>query len=309
MFRIDCDAVADNLGIYDEHITHIRDSAADVRNIKTGIPINYDGMDSILERLDELCEKILDGAAQMKSMQTALDHIINTYRKYEGEIISSLQAVNTASGYMYNALSLAAKMKGSDKRDRWEKILDWLCFKKINTDYVATAIQKERAADLKMISKIGKLKSKEKYSENTWINADINQRKKILNSFMKDVAKIMGVDIYSSIAYFTESENNNGEITVGRFDNRMKRIYINEYYLKESTPHESFFLMTTVVHELRHAYQHAAIENPTKYLVSKETIDIWKHDFEVYDDEVVKGYDKYRELEVERDARVFAEQE
>ena len=67
--------------------------------------------------------------------------------------------------------------------------------------------------------------------------------------------------------------------------------------------------MTTVVHELRHAYQHAAIDDPERYQVSQETIDAWKESFATYAQEKAKGYQSYRNIIVEKDARKFAGQE
>ena len=77
--------------------------------------------------------------------------------------------------------------------------------------------------------------------------------------------------------------------------------------------------MTTVVHELRHAYHHAAVDNPTRFQVSQETIDAWKDSFDNYRDtgdfmddygmSRQEAYDAYRNQDVERDARWFAGQD
>ena len=67
---------------------------------------------------------------------------------------------------------------------------------------------------------------------------------------------------------------------------------------------DSYDLLETVSHELRHAYQNEAVDYPTKYMVSKETIDTWKKNFKNYISSD-KGYEKYRNQPVEVDAREF----
>ena len=68
-------------------------------------------------------------------------------------------------------------------------------------------------------------------------------------------------------------------------------------------------MFTTVVHELRHAYQHEAVRHPDKFYVTNETAKAWKESFDTYEQEQAKGYDSYRNILVERDARSFAGQD
>ena len=63
-------------------------------------------------------------------------------------------------------------------------------------------------------------------------------------------------------------------------------------------------LLETVSHEPRHAYQHEAVDHPTKFMVSKETIDTWKKNFDNYIDSGT-NYQQYRDQPVEVDARSF----
>ena len=66
----------------------------------------------------------------------------------------------------------------------------------------------------------------------------------------------------------------------------------------------SYSLLETVSHELRHAYQREAIDHPTDYMVSQETIDSWQNTFDNYIDPNV-DMKKYRSQDVEVDARDF----
>lgn len=58
---------------------------------------------------------------------------------------------------------------------------------------------------------------------------------------------------------------------------------------------------------MRHAYQHAAVDNPTDYQVSQEMIDMWEENFDNYITSE-EGFDNYRNQPVEADARQFAGQ-
>lgn len=50
-------------------------------------------------------------------------------------------------------------------------------------------------------------------------------------------------------------------------------------------------LIKTVIHELRHAYQHAAINNPNLYIVSQETIAAWQEN--LLPGNVISGKDDF----------------
>lgn len=68
--------------------------------------------------------------------------------------------------------------------------------------------------------------------------------------------------------------------------------------------YNSYELLNTVVHETRHAYQHAAIDNPNLYVVSNETISQWKNNIDDYT-KPVEGYNSYYEQPIEWDANGF----
>ena len=61
----------------------------------------------------------------------------------------------------------------------------------------------------------------------------------------------------------------------------------------------------SVIHELRHAYQNAAIDNSDLYVVSDETRDVWKENIDNY---ISGGQIGYEEQPIEWDVRNFANQ-
>ena len=147
----------------------------------------------------------------------------------------------------------------------------------------------------------------ERFSEGHWKNASIDERKQILQDYMREVAAILGVEVADTITW-TNMPPHNGEINIGSYRHSDRVVRINEYNFTRRG-YDSYELMTTIVHELRHAYQHNAVDHPDRYRVSQETIDSWKHSFDTYQEEQAKGYEHYRRIVVEVDARNFAGQE
>ena len=81
-----------------------------------------------------------------------------------------------------------------------------------------------------------------------------------------------------------------------------------QYILDHYNGKDSYHLMTTITHEMRHAYQYEAVRHPDRYKVTQETVDAWKESIRTYGEEQAKGYEAYRQILIERDARWFAGQ-
>lgn len=80
-----------------------------------------------------------------------------------------------------------------------------------------------------------------------------------------------------------------------------KTVYINTNIL--DNPRQ---LLTTDLHELRHAVQHSAIDSPFKYDISNDIINAWKDNFENYYS-AEDNFPKYYNQPVEVDARAYAQ--
>ena len=65
-------------------------------------------------------------------------------------------------------------------------------------------------------------------------------------------------------------------------------------------------VMNTMVHEMRHAYQHAVVDSPDKFDVAQSTVDSWAADFDDYKTPDSDGFKAYYSQPVEADARSFA---
>jgi hypothetical protein len=85
-------------------------------------------------------------------------------------------------------------------------------------------------------------------------------------------------------------------------------IRINEDYL--SRP-DGYQIMQTMIHEMRHAYQHAAVRDPDSYTVSAETIKAWEENLKPGNYKSTSNgysYTEYVSQPVEWDAKNMAKQ-
>lgn len=254
----------------------------------------------IHEALNKLLRKTINIAANEASFAAALNHISKLYSTTETTIIKS-------AGYRkkvtYDSNS-KTNNPGTEKRGVVRKIIDRIFKRRVDTSKTATTAAQEAAADREMKKKAADLLKKYKYSEEAWAKASIEERKKILTDYMHDVEKILGVDVSDKINW-TYSEPKDGKINQGSYYHPSRQVSINEYVINQKN---SYHLMSTIAHEVRHAYQHSAIDNPDQYRVTKETVDSWKESFRTYSREQAKGFESYRNIVVEKDARWFAGQ-
>ena len=155
----------------------------------------------------------------------------------------------------------------------------------------------EKMYDLSMQSQVKNLLSSNQYSETTWNNSSLEERRNILNNLLSDVSGVLGVNVNSNIQF----DKFNSIYRLGEYHHSDKTIHLNATVLER---YNSYELLNTIVHETRHAYQHAAIDNPNLYVVSNETISQWKNNINDYT-EPAEGYNSYYEQPIEWDANGF----
>lgn len=246
-----------------------------------------------------LSESVLTKAAKMDSMGSALETIANYYRRAEKAILSG------KSGIIISIADIFPVLPGTDKRNLWEKIVDWFRHKDPDM-YDTTTRAQEKAADAMMKKELWKILQDEKYSPEHWDKASIEERKQILQDYMNEVIKVYGLkDVNVNINWDPDAKYTSKSITWGYYTHGTHTVTLNEAALADSVGNwDSYDLLETVSHELRHAYQHEAIDHPTQFMVSKETIDTWKNNFDNYINSDT-DYDAYRAQPVEVDARDF----
>ena len=185
--------------------------------------------------------------------------------------------------------------------------MDFIFKRDVDPELTATTAEQQAAADEQMKKRAEELRNQERFSQATWEKASVEERKKILQEYLHEMEAILGVTISGNIVW----DNNppkNGMINYGAYYPGSNQVHINQYILENKSGKDSYHLMTTITHEMRHAYQHEAVKHPDRYKVTKETADAWKESIRTYDQEEAKGYEAYRQILIERDARWFAGQ-
>lgn len=284
----------DNIAGMENIEKKLKECADRVNEIKKELNMSVVNELELRQELNVIGAKVIQLAAHMDSFSQALEAIMNVYTTEEEKIVGYSVGENTSD--IENA-----SLTGTDKRKWYQKFWDWLTHKEVN-EYTATSDEQEKAADIAMQKKIQELTNSEKYSKENWSKASLEEREKLLNEYLNEVADYLGVDVKKSINFFNEAPKD-GYVTNGYYSHGKRSISINTCY---DLPYST---LTTIIHELRHAYQHCAVDNPTRYQVSQETINAWKESFRTYSREQAKGYDAYRNIVVERDARAFAGQD
>lgn len=159
----------------------------------------------------------------------------------------------------------------------------------------------EYKMDRQMQARAHGLLQTEKYSQNTWNNLSVVERKDVLRDLLIDMNSILGTDVSADIDFYSGSLNSRG-----RYSSQSNRVSINEAILSGDTGYQ---LTQTMLHEMRHAYQHYSVENDRNVLVSSQTIMTWNNNFYNYKSPD-KGdtYEEYFTQPVEWDAKNFAKQ-
>lgn len=306
-YSVDLEEIKKEKHQLDSLSENVKARSSDIKKIQSeaGDYLASDAAARVLSRINNISDDVLNQAVLLDSFADALGFIANEYERRE-EFLKSIAEDQTFYGEEYSR----ASAKGADKRSGWRQFWDWLFRKKVDTKYTHTKDEQQEAADLEMKIAIRRLTAdNNRYSEEYWAGASADERKVALNSYLNDVKRVMRVEVVNSnINWIDREPNSEGRLTLGSYSDFLTRVTINEYVINNWSSSGSYDLYSTVVHELRHAYQHEAISHPTKYIVSKETIDAWAESFKTYD-KYAGDYNSYLNILVERDARSFADQD
>ncbi len=278
--------------------SRIKHISSEVSSCADSLKLSLDNA-AVIAAIRRISDNILEEAAREETFSEALKTIAGFYTSTDK---------NVANGSGSENIQIKNTESGTDKRSGWRKFWDWILDRDVDTTYAATTDAQERAADLAFQKRIQELLKEERFSEKHWSHASVEERKQILQEYMREVAAILGVEVDDTIVWTNTPPTSDGQINIGAYNHASRSVRINEYNFTRKG-YNSYALMTTIVHELRHAYQYSAIDHPDRYRVSQETIDSWKQSFDTYQEEQAKGYEYYRRIVVEVDARRFAGQD
>lgn len=237
--------------------------------------------------------KIAGEAARMSSLGRAMELVAERYREVETRLIGS-----------GNESTMKAA-RGTDKRGLLAKFWDWLVGNEPD-ELDTTTREQEKAADLRMKREMWTVLQADKYSRENWDRSSVEERKQILQDYMDEVMRIYGLKhANGTINWDPKATYTPNSITWGYYSHMSHKVTLNERALSDSQGSwDSYDLLETVSHELRHAYQHEAVDHPTEYMVSDETIKSWKYNINHYIS-ASTDYQGYRDQVIEVDARDF----
>lgn len=131
-----------------------------------------------------------------------------------------------------------------------------------------------------------------------WGSFAVDERKNYLTKFAKEVSENSQIGISKTV--FVDMS----PYSRGSFNPTTKLITVNSDILTNPTKLKSG--VRTILHETRHGFQKVAVDNPEKYGITKETMQIWKNNFANYKSSEL-DYEAYYNQPIEVDARNFAD--
>lgn len=306
------------LSHYAVQLNQIQQELSSTRRAISGLGSSGYRINSVLTGIEK---SVMDKALGMRSLSGALEKISEYYREAEDHVLSVYGENADRSGQEDTSDST-----GNIFSSVWSKIrevlVSWGIIKakrQTRTPGEAVTEAQQKEMDRYLQNEIAGILKKERYSKKTWKKASVEERKTILNEYLQEVAGTMGLEI-GAINY-TYSGMSNGTYNMGSYNPESDMVSINEWVLENGGKNgvqDSYGLMTTIVHEMRHKYQQAACDNPEQFVVTEETIRSWQDSIRDYKSQrgfmregmrEQEAYQAYRNQEIEVDARRFAGQD
>ena len=302
-FGVDVDRILENSERIKNSATRINELGYSLDEIRKG-GVFYASVGSMVdESVRRQFERILNEAAKMDSFANALQLIADKYCETEKLLISNItgEGANAQS----NGLGAASEAENEDNRNWVQKFWDWITGKDSNRE--PTPEEQEKAANEAMKKQMKEVLRDSKYSKWNWEHASIEERKQILQDYMNEVIRIYGLqDVDATIHWDPDATYERSKITWGYYSPDYHTVTLNESVLSGQYGNwDSYDLLETIGHELRHAYQYEAVAHPDRFTVSQGTLDTWKHNIDNYLDSDTYGYKAYRDQPIEVDARDF----
>lgn len=302
------------------------------------------GMSDIRKKLNIIREKLKKDVSNTENLGDTLQTIINEYFNTEKRIIGfgeeGLKDRKIGNGFYADIEGEGENFESSDNDKGLGLVYGILARvfptrqERIEGQEVTKA--QEEAQDIYMKSEINKLK-KEKYTIERWKEASKEERKQILEEYIKDIADIMGIDKenikveYDIETAIREEYKRNGNMNEEEIMKEVNSLIEEKDKLKGFTCNSGVIYISpellnddfvewdtrttesafkTATHEVRHIYQSEVMKAADQsedypYIVSKSRIEEWKEGAKTYQrgDE-----EKYRWNELEIDSRGFADQ-
>lgn len=191
--------------------------------------------------------------------------------------------------------------------DFQERFRNWLDGKGWKTDAELEAEQKQSELQRqKQIEQIGEyLKSIPELNPENWKKLSLEERTELLRKIERKMAEIQGREpadlLVSDKVLDGKDKGDPMGNTNGYYSHANGRIVLNSSLVGSDNVHK---VVSTLAHEGRHAYQHAAIDNSGTEPDAIKAEE-WKDNFDDYKTVEKDGYEAYYKQPVEVDAREY----
>ncbi len=271
----------------------IKAVAEALKTIRSGMTFQFSGTSILLQNMIRLEAGVMDQAVRCENIGKALQYIAEQYRVADRAVANITDPVTAVKELIYTAAIDLLRILGLD--DNYYR-------QKMGYEELDLERQQERLMDHYLSEKCQSLLQEDRYSQETWNNASPEERRSMLEQFILEINGIMGTDVDETILF-----QDLGKSTRGQYDPETNSVTINTRYLS-SNDADSYMIMRTMIHEMRHCYQHTAVEHPERFMVSQETRQRWAENFVNYKNANRDGYDAYVTQPIEWDAKIFAGQ-
>jgi hypothetical protein len=136
----------------------------------------------------------------------------------------------------------------------------------------------ERENDLLLQAAVNEYLSGPSFQEALWEHLKVSEKSSLLQRMVRDLNRILGIRVQRRIRFEMLGPYHDGLSEVANYDSKTKQITVDTAFLYSRK--NSHILLRALVHEMRHAYQHEAVEMPGRYLLSDETRKQWMSDFD-----------------------------
>lgn len=322
-FSIDVNATKSQSTSIGSIAANLRDNSRRISSASANISQVMSGQSgtNVYASLSAAAQKLLTEAARMEDLGSALEHIAQAYERSDESAVELVKAAAlTTSG------TVAIPSKGSDDINgfidgliktitKWvNDVISWITGgssegENPSEPHTPTIKEQEKAHDLAMQKEVFDLLKTDRFSKETWAKATVEERKQILMALVPAIAGVYGIHTPEHIVIKSLGAN-----TRGSYSDKTDTVCINEDYLSQS---DSYAITQTMIHEMRHAYQHEVVKNPENFTVSEETVAAWRDNFEPghyrgVGREAPDGhrytYEEYVTQPIEWDAKNFAKQ-
>jgi hypothetical protein len=138
----------------------------------------------------------------------------------------------------------------------------------------ATTRAVERMNDERMQAQIEEMLAQDKYVNLAWEQLSAEERAGVLTGLMKEVNVIMGTNIDTKMYLPYHETATNGDRGFMHYDPTTNQLGINITALAKTT--NGNYSLRAIVHEVRHCYQHEAVDGIGGHIVSAQTREVWK---------------------------------